>query len=87
MKKLILTSMLAAVGLFAQTNTPAASQKSNPTPAPAAQTPAQASQTPAKTAKHKHKKATNSGSSTAVKPDTTGNSSTAPANPAPANKK
>ena len=80
MKKLILTSMLAAVGLFAQTNTPAAPQKSNTTPAPAAQTPA-------KTAKHKHKKATNSGSSTAVKPDTTGNSSTAPANPAPANKK
>ena len=83
MKKLILTSMLAAVGLFAQTNgtAPATPQNSNPaTPAPA--------QTPAKKATHKHKKATNSGSSAAVKHDATGkDSAPAPATPATPAKK
>jgi hypothetical protein len=78
MKKLILTSMIATVGLFAQNNgtAPAAPQKSD------SATPAPATQTPAKKATHKHKKANNSGSSAAVKPSTTGKDSKAPVTPA-----
>jgi hypothetical protein len=88
MKRLIFTSMIAAVGLFAQTNgnAPAAPQKSNAqTTAPAAQAPAQTpAQAPVK--KHKHKKGSTTNTQPAVKPDTGNNSSAAPATPAPAKK-
>jgi len=92
MKKLIFTSMIAAVGLFAQSNgnAPAAPQKSNTqTTAPAAQAPAASTQAPAQTPakKHKHKKGSNSNTQSAVKPDTTSkDSSAAPATPVPAKK-
>jgi hypothetical protein len=79
MKKLIFTSVLATMGLFAQTsgNAPATQQKSNTA------TPAPAAQAPAKTSKHKHKKGSNTGTPAAVKPDTTGkDSSKAPTAPA-----
>jgi len=63
MKKLIFTSMLTAVGLIAQSSTPApaAPQKNNAAPA---------SQTPATTQHKKHKK---------TKPSGTANSNAAPA--------
>ncbi|HLH43721.1 MAG TPA: hypothetical protein VKV74_12080 [Bryobacteraceae bacterium] len=47
MKKLIFTSMLAAVGMLAQSSTPASAPQKQNSAAPAAQTPAKT---------HKHKK-------------------------------
>ncbi len=66
MKKLILTSMLASVAMFAQSSTtPAAPAKSNPAPAQG--------QTQAKPKVHRHKKGAKSGAATvapAAKPTT-----------------
>jgi hypothetical protein len=83
MKKLILTSMLTAVGLLAQSsgNAPAAQPKSNA--APAAQTPAAGTQTPAKT---HHKKKTSKNTGNAATNGNAAASSGSNSTPAPAKK-
>jgi hypothetical protein len=70
MKKLVLASMLASVGLFAQSSTtPAAPAKSNPAPA-------QGQSQTAKPKVHRHKKGTSS-----VAPAAKGSTPAAPTTP------